>query len=177
MIPLQKYNQRSPRYILLPQDDCFIRVAGPKQVPWEEGTEIMNVSTSGLAFTAPDDLAPRVGEHIKLQFLVPGSGQMACFGQVTRIEPWSHGRILVGLKYQYLDLPQQYYLKKGLAGRLKNVKEDKNEFAGSAATTISGTLVAKLFLSAFLLFSIFAIFTHWNPIDLAQYLLNRIEIF
>ncbi|RYZ81252.1 MAG: PilZ domain-containing protein, partial [Proteobacteria bacterium] len=70
---LARFHARSPRYILNTQDDSLIRVAGPRQVPWEEGTEIKNVSLTGLAFTAPGDLCPILGEIIKIQFLIPGA--------------------------------------------------------------------------------------------------------
>jgi len=79
MTSLARYHGRSPRYILSTEDDSLIRVAGPKQTPWEEGTEIRNVSLTGLAFTAPDDLCPLLGEVIKIQFTPPGSKQMACY--------------------------------------------------------------------------------------------------
>lgn len=40
MTSLAKYHGRSPRYILDTEDESLVRVAGPQQVPWEEGTAI-----------------------------------------------------------------------------------------------------------------------------------------
>lgn len=116
---LSKYHSRLPRYILQPQDNTFIRVAGPRQVPWEEGTEIKNLSLSGLAFTAPMDLCPSVGEVIKIQFDVPGAQQMACFGLVTRLEPLDTNEMLVGVQFQKLEMPHRIVLLQGLAQKLK----------------------------------------------------------
>jgi hypothetical protein len=38
MTSLARYHGRSPRYILNTEDESLVRVAGPKQIPWEEGT-------------------------------------------------------------------------------------------------------------------------------------------
>lgn len=114
---LAKYHARAPRYILNTQDDSLIRVAGPQQIPWEEGTEIRNVSLTGLAFTAPDDLCPALGEVIKIQFSVPGSQQMACYGIVTRLDPENLERILVGIHFYKLDMPHRIVLAQGLSKR------------------------------------------------------------
>jgi hypothetical protein len=74
---LAKYQSRYQRYILQPDDNTLIRVAGPHQTPWEEATEIQNISLTGLAFTAPAELCPLIGEIVKIQFEVPGSAQTA----------------------------------------------------------------------------------------------------
>lgn len=117
---LSKYNERSPRYILQPLDNTLVRLAGPKQTPWEESTEIKNISLSGLSFTAPLVLCPLVGEFIKIQFEVPGSTQMACYGLVTRIHPLKDSICEVGVQFKKLDLPQRIVLAQGLALKLKN---------------------------------------------------------
>lgn len=116
---LAKYHSRSPRYILQPQDNTLVRVAGPQQTPWEEGTDIKNISLSGLAFTAPADLCPLVGEIIKIQFQVPGSNEMACFGLVTRIESIGASEMLVGLQFHKLEMAHRIVLLQGLAQKLK----------------------------------------------------------
>lgn len=100
-----------------------MRVAGPKQIPWEEGTEIKNVSLTGLAFTAPDDLCPLLGEVVKIQFTPPGSRQMACYGIVTRLESISDSQMLVGLHFYKLEMQQRIVLAQGLARRFKESQE------------------------------------------------------
>lgn len=116
---LAKYHSRSPRYILQPQDNTLVRVAGPHQTPWEEGTDIKNISLSGLAFTAPPDLCPLVSEIIKIQFHIPGGPEMACFGLVTRIERESVNTMVVGIQFHKLEMAQRIILLQGLAQKLK----------------------------------------------------------
>jgi hypothetical protein len=114
---LSPYYQRAPRYTLLPQDQCLILVAGPQQTPWEEGTEIRNISNSGLSFTAPDVLAPRRGEAIRVQFTVPGSKQMACHARVVRIEQNAPGESLIAIEFEALNFAQQLNLVRGLKNK------------------------------------------------------------
>lgn len=123
MTSLARYHGRSPRYILSTEDDSLIRVAGPKQTPWEEGTEIRNVSLTGLAFTAPDDLCPLLGEVIKIQFTPPGSKQMACYGIVTRLDNIKEMRTLVGLHFYKMEMAARIVLAQGLARRFKENQE------------------------------------------------------
>jgi hypothetical protein len=122
---LSKYHQRAARYILQPQDNTLIRVAGPQQTPWEEATEIQNISLTGLGFTAPTELCPLVGELIKIQFQVPGSAQMACFGLVTRIEPQGPSTMLVGVQFKKLELPHRIILAQALANKLREQQKEQ----------------------------------------------------
>lgn len=101
----------------------MVRVAGPKQVPWEEGTEIKNVSLTGLAFTAPEDLCPLLGEVVKIQFTPPGSKQMACYGIVTRLDNISETQTLVGVHFYKLEMSQRIVLAQGLARKFKETQE------------------------------------------------------
>lgn len=126
MTSLARYHGRSPRYILNTEDDSLVRVAGPKQIPWEEGTEIKNVSLTGLAFTAPDDLCPLLGEIVKIQFTPPGSRQLACYGIVTRLESISESSTLVAIHFYKLEMPQRIALAQGLARKLKEA-QDRNK--------------------------------------------------
>lgn len=100
-----------------------MRVAGPKQLPWEEGTEIKNVSLTGLAFTAPDDLCPLLGEVVKIQFTPPGSRQMACYGIVTRLDSISETQTLVAIHFYKLEMPQRIALAQGLARKIKDTQD------------------------------------------------------
>lgn len=101
----------------------MVRVAGPKQTPWEEGTEIRNVSLTGLAFVAPDDLCPLLGEVVKIQFTPPGSRQMACYAIVTRLEEMKGSRTLVGVHFYKLEMAQRIVLAQGLARKFKENQE------------------------------------------------------
>lgn len=120
---LARYHARAPRYILNTEDDSLIRVAGPRQIPWEEGTEIKNVSLTGLAFTAPEDLCPVLGEIIKIQFLAPGAKQMASFAIVTRLDNFDNHQILVGLHFYKMEMGHRVTLAQGLARKLKDISD------------------------------------------------------
>jgi hypothetical protein len=117
---LARYHARSPRYILNTEDEYLIRVSGPQKTPWEEDTEIRNVSLTGLVFTAPDDLCPVLGEVIKIQFVVPGSQQMACHAIVTRLEPERNNKILVAVHFYKLEMAHRIVLAQGLTKKIKH---------------------------------------------------------
>ncbi|WP_413584999.1 PilZ domain-containing protein [Bdellovibrio sp. HCB274] len=123
MTSLARYHGRSPRFILQTEDESLVRVAGPKQVPWEEGTSIKNVSLTGLAFTAPDDLCPLLGEVVKIQFTPPGSRQMACYAIVTRLDSISNSQTLVGVHFYKMEMTQRIVLAQGLARRFRENQE------------------------------------------------------
>lgn len=123
MTNLARYHGRSPRYILNTEDESLVRVAGPKQTPWEEGTEIKNISLTGLAFTAPDDLCPLLGEVVKIQFVTPGAKQMACYAIVTRLDNISGERTLVGVHFYKLEMSHRIVLAQGLARKFKETQE------------------------------------------------------
>ena len=148
---LAKYHARSPRYILNTEDDSLIRIAGPQQTPWEEGTEIRNVSLTGLAFLAPEDLCPSLGEVIRIQFSVPGSQSMACHGIVTRLDPESQARVLVGLHFYKLDMPHRIALAQGLSNRFKNFQAGERNAIDVGLKewymTLPNALVLTFFLS------------------------------
>jgi hypothetical protein len=116
---LAKYHARSLRYVLLAEDNTLIRIAGPHQVPWDEATEIQNISLSGLAFTAPLELCPLIGELVKIQFEIPGSVQTACLGMVIRLDKLSNSTMLVGLEFKKLELAQRIVLAQSLMRKLK----------------------------------------------------------
>src|SRR4051812_43426462 len=118
---LARYHARSPRYILNTEDDSLVRVAGPRQTPWEEGTEIKNVSLTGLAFVAPDDLCPVLGEIIKIQFIAPGGQQMASHAIVTRLDNIEGKKILVGLHFYKMEMGHRVALAQGLARKIKEI--------------------------------------------------------
>lgn len=120
---LAKYHSRSPRYILNTEDNSLIRIAGPNKLPWDEETEIRNVSLTGLAFTAPDDLCPVLGEVIKIQFTVPGAKQMACHAIVTRIDEYKKHTLLVGVHFYKLEMAHRVILAQGLAKKTKFTSE------------------------------------------------------
>lgn len=118
---LARYHARSPRYTLNTEDNSLIRVAGANQVPWEEGTEIKNVSLTGLAFTALTDLCPVLGEVIRIQFVAPGGKQMATHALVTRIDKINKETSLVAVHFYKMEMGHRVALAQGLSRRTKSM--------------------------------------------------------
>jgi hypothetical protein len=115
---LEQYIARSPRFILSPEDNTLIRLSGPQRTPWEEPTEIRDFSISGLSFTAPTELSPKISETIKIQFSPPGQKEMACFAKVIRIEPFSEGLQLIGVEFFELNPMQRFFVARGVAYKM-----------------------------------------------------------
>ena len=120
---LAKFHGRSPRYVLNTQDDNLIRYAGSERWPWEEKTEIRNISLTGLSFIAPADLSPLIGEIIKIQFSVPAGKQMACYAIVIRIDEENSHENLLAVHFYKLDRLQRINLLQGLSGKTAIVKK------------------------------------------------------
>ncbi len=110
---LPKYLPRSARYILKTdgsfRDQTLVRLAGPHQDPWEETTQILNISLTGLSFLAPQDLSPIVGEMIRVEFEIPGGPTTACWAQVIQIRD-----MLVGVRFIKITSAQKKQLQQAL---------------------------------------------------------------
>ena len=115
---LARYHARSPRYVLDTQDNSLIRFSGAERLPWEEKTDLRNISLTGLSFTSPNDLSPQLGEIIKIQFSVPGSETMACYAIVIRIAPLDDDYNEVAVHFYKLDRVQRINLVQGLAQKI-----------------------------------------------------------
>ncbi|MFZ3229789.1 MAG: PilZ domain-containing protein [Pseudobdellovibrio sp.] len=115
---LPKYHERSSRYTLNTQDNCLVRYSGSERWPWEEKTEVQNISLTGLSFVAPNDLSPILGEIIKIQFAVPGGQQMACYAIVIRIDPKNEFDNLIAVHFYKLDRLQRLNLLQGLTQKI-----------------------------------------------------------
>lgn len=146
---LARYHGRAPRYILNTLDDSLIRVAGPRQLPWEEGTEIKNISLTGLAFTAPSDLCPLLGEVIKIQFDVPGSQPMACYAVVTRIDPMKSQKMLVGVHFYKLEMAQRVALAQGLSEKLREQLDQEKTLDKNQILVTKSDLIKVFAMSSF----------------------------
>lgn len=127
-----RFTQRYARYTLNPLDDSFIRFAGPHQAPWEEDTEIKDISLTGLCFTTPSILAPKIGEIIKIQFRTPEDQEMASFALVTRIELVTAEKFLVAVKFYKMNMDQRVQLASGLAKKIKQQVEKNRALSWSA---------------------------------------------
>jgi len=121
---LARYHARSPRYILDTQDNSLIRFSGAERLPWEEKTELRNVSLTGLSFICAKDLSPQLGEIIKIQFSVPGSETMACYAIVIRIASDDNYSNEIAVHFYKLDRIQRINLVQGLAQKTDMKKYD-----------------------------------------------------
>lgn len=116
---LARYHARAPRYVLNTDDNSLVRLSGAERLPWEENTEIRDISLTGLSFIAPIDLSPQLGEIIKIQFSVPGAEQMACYAVVIRIQNVYNFTNLIGVHFYKLDRLQRLNLVQGLANKIQ----------------------------------------------------------
>lgn len=159
MTSLARYHSRSPRYILDTSDNHLIRLSGADRLAWEESTVLKNVSLTGLSFSAPRDLSPQLGEIIKIQFQVPGSQMMACYGLVIRIEASSEFENDIAIHFYKLDRVQRVNLVQGLAQKMtadrKQNSDPKDKFnyepkanttSATASRQVNWTNVHRLFM-------------------------------
>lgn len=121
---LPKYIQRPPRYVLQTEEKTLVRFAGPQRDPWEEGTEIFDISLTGLAFLAPSELSPTLNEIIKVEFQEPGGKQLACLARVVRLEQ-RRDDVLVACEFDDRFTAQKFILSRSL--KSKFVEQRKRE--------------------------------------------------
>jgi len=124
---LARYHARSPRYFLNTQDNSLVRFSGAERFSWEEKTELMNISLTGLSFTAPDDLSPQIGEVIKIQFEVPGADMMACYAIVIRVSEYTKYENEIAVHFYKMDRLQRINLVQGLAQKINKNTALKKE--------------------------------------------------
>lgn len=171
---LARYHARSPRYILNTEDDSLIRVAGPRQVPWEEGTEIRNVSLTGLAFTAPEDLCPLIGEVIRIQFQPPGAPQMACHAIVTRLAEDRNGQMLVAVHFYKMEMAQRILLAQGLSKRFREQLSRKGREGLEEMPLVNHmSALFRMTLSLWLWLCMTLLFVSWQGHDLLSTLFHQ----
>ena len=149
MTQLAKYHGRAPRYVLNTEDNNLIRYSGSERWTWEEKTEIKNVSLTGLSFVAPADLSPMIGEIIKIQFVIPGSKQMACYAIVIRIDADSDFENSISVHFYKLDRLQRINLLQGLSEKnnLNNLQDRpkrENLSSGSKLIAIMGLIMTAI---------------------------------
>lgn len=126
---LRKFMQRSPRYILRPQDRNDMRFSLQNTIGEGgiERTVMLNLSRTGVAFMVDRGHHPHLGEFVKVEIPIPGGEQIAWWGKVVRIEEyersiWSFrkdpfhesSRVIVGLKFDNLPEAHSRALQKGI---------------------------------------------------------------
>ena len=112
-----RFHSRAPRYVLSTGDDRHLRFAPMSSRGRATQAAIRDLSESGLAFSITGttlENVPEEGEMLKIEFIVPDRGQIACFGTVMRVETLSEWdpewgdrtSILVGVAFR--NLPKAY---------------------------------------------------------------------
>ncbi len=157
---LARYHARSPRYTLDTQDNHLVRYSGAERFSWEEKTELKNISLTGLSFIASCDLSPQLGEIIKIQFAVPSSEMMACYGVVTRIEQTSEFENEIALHFYKLDRVQRINLVQGLAQKVV-IEGGKSDFSKTKSISLERKIFAGIFMVSAALLWITAIKIFW----------------
>ncbi len=131
--PVRKWFGRAPRYVLRPEDNQFVRFANEERQK-ASGIELLNISKTGLAFTVHRESCPRLSENIIIEFEAPGTGQMACYARVVRLEEQSERTswgtpkrgIIVAVRFLNLQRGQMKHLGKGLEVRFDQLRAEQN---------------------------------------------------
>lgn len=124
---VEKAYPRSPRYVLQLKDKKILRFAPIPRGTRSFFTEIVNLSETGMAFTAPYLDTPQKNEIIMVEFTPPNSSAVACFAQVKRvqsfriIEPdfFEKNCKLVAVTFTNLQPEQSNMIRDGLSKEFK----------------------------------------------------------
>ncbi len=119
-----------------PSDSQVLSFSREKERGTKHETRIINLSSTGIAFLVDRSEAPRIGDHIKIEFPIPSGSHVAWWARVVRMESYSDQRwwenkdsfdsprqVVVGI--QYIDLPDGHRrdIQKGLENRYKELKQ------------------------------------------------------
>lgn len=115
---LAQYKHRAPRYILLDTDNDNVRAKIGSRPPFQNGTHLLNVSASGLAFEMNLDESLHIGDIVLLEFSAPFAKKMAVRTEVTRVDETSN-RMIIGVTYCDLNTAQISNLTESLVQSLK----------------------------------------------------------
>ena len=135
----RKFIQRSPRYIIQPNDDRYVRFARKEDTEQSYTTRLLNISTTGLAFVADRDCSPNIGDLIKVEFPI-GSERFAWWGRVVRLQEyqqsvWSTANdpslisddIFIGVHFHDLPIGHSEEIKKHLEHKFIELVKSQNK--------------------------------------------------
>ncbi len=127
---------RAPRYILRPYDSQILNFSKQKESGTKHTTEIVNISTTGIAFVVDRMNSPRIGDHIKIEFPIPAGEQVAWWARVVRMESYSDQRwwddsdsfdspqdVIVAVTYINLPEGHRKQIQAGLEERYQQLKK------------------------------------------------------
>lgn len=139
---LRKFVQRSPRYVLRPQDRKVMRFS-LENTHGEGGIEktlLLNLSETGIAFLVDAGFEPRVGDKIKVEIPIPSGDQIAWWARVVRVSEyggpsWFSGRskfeedsdkVVVALRFENLPTAHSRAIREGLRQSFIQAVKDQN---------------------------------------------------
>lgn len=129
---LKEQIERQPRYSLSEEDSKFFCFVTHRNKRRSYAIDFLNISSTGLVFTIEEELAPQLDEYIKMEFLLPGFGQLACVGRIVRLESPSKRTLLeptkmvpliaVAVTFEKLNQAQRKALVAGLGKKIRDQK-------------------------------------------------------
>lgn len=136
---LRRFIPRAPRYVLRPQDEQLLRFAHRHERGLGQTTRMVNLSTSGAAFTTDRSMVPPLGELIKVEFTLPDGEKVAWWARVVRVEElqprgwWSETEVIqaldtvvVGTVFQDLPLGHQKKIFKALESKFAEILKQRH---------------------------------------------------
>lgn len=140
----KQYVSRAYRYSLLTEDNQLMFFVEGENGCQKEPAQLQNVSSTGLAFTISQYGCPAIGCDIKFEFNVPNESQIAWWGRVVRVKPFSpfslwqsnqtnlptdlqaDNLVLVAIEFDHMPLGHQNTIRSGIKKRLKQFKKAQN---------------------------------------------------
>lgn len=171
------YVARAPRYILSPEDNRLMFFAHKDTRGEKQESLFLNISATGLAFATERDLAPNLGEMIKLEFSAPGEGRVAWWGRVVRVEEyekhsfWSLGSsnvsddmVYVAVKFQNMPEAHVHKIKSSVKKKFKEIRRaQKANFWNNLMYYVAAHQVQIFMYVLCIIFSVFILFALAQP--------------
>tara|TARA_Y100000817_G_scaffold261155_1_gene215526 strand:+ start:32 stop:712 length:681 start_codon:yes stop_codon:yes gene_type:complete len=137
---LHKFVPRATRFVLRPEDNRLLLYKPQPRLAPTHSTEILNISATGVAFVTERDIAPKLGEIIKMEFTIPGGEKIAWFGRVVRTEEFeartwmrtsfghpSLDQIIIGIHFENMPETQKDKLSKGISKRIHQLQSNNRK--------------------------------------------------
>lgn len=135
---LRRFVPRATRYFLRPDDNKFMKFAHERPDTNEtqglHDTIMVNLSRTGLGFLVDRDMAPNIGDLVKVEFPVPGrkdgSNTLACWARVARVQEYTqniwwlkddpkfHDLVFVGVQFQDMTAIGEVAIQTGIDRRM-----------------------------------------------------------
>lgn len=131
---LRQFINRAPRYILNADDNRLLRVVRDGTLHKIITSELINISETGLIFSVDRQVAPRIGEMIKVEFATTLAEEgFAWFARVMRIElpeeqfSWKNRSttVRVGIRFEKLPAGHADRLRRQLNEKFEQLRNER----------------------------------------------------